>query len=1355
MKLVVLSEARGSQWQAQRPAQRVGRAGLFGQAAPIALLVASLGSMGAADAQTITVQGVTRQTGNCFPFGSPNWNGYVGFAYRNIPAFNLAPGDKIAFDLGAQNDLPMTFNVYMGTTTSNGSATINGAGLVLVAANSTPADPNGDNIVGNYELEFTATGNYSFAGGGLVIVFQPSGGSDLTCDQVMVSSTGSDASGFFVSRGWGGSLPGAGGVLANDTGWIGNFRLLLSSSDTTPPTLNITGPVTTQTAPFTVNFNFSENVVGFDATDVIPAVGTAISNFTGSGASYSMLVTPQHDGPVGVSVAAGTYEDAVGNDNTTPSSFSVQADISLPTVSVTGPAGPVNAPFVANFAFSESVSNFVLTDIQVTNGTLSGFSGSGANYSATVTPTGNGVVQVSLSNGVANDAAGNGNQASNTFSVTADFTAPIITTPGTLNVGTDPGVNTAVVTYSVTANDPGNGAITPALTGGLASGSTFPLGTTTITYEAMDAAGNIATASFDVIVGDDEDPVLVGTPANINVGTDAGLSTAVVSWTAPTSTDNVGATVTQIAGPAPGSAFPIGVTTITYEAEDAAGNTAQSSFTVTVVDDEDPTVVGLPANIVQSTDPGQATATVTWTPPTASDNAPGSSITQIAGPAPGSSFPLGVTTITYRATDGAGNTTDMSFTVTVEDNENPVIVNLPADITVNTDPGQATAVVSYTAPTVTDNVPGATISRTAGLASGSAFPIGATIVTYTAEDAAGNSVSDSFTVTVQDAEPPAFATFPNNIAINVDYPATSAVASWATPTITDNAPGATVTQTAGPASGSSFPLGVTTITYRAQDAGGNIVDRSFTVTVSQTPPGSVRFVIASGEDGAFAFTSPESGFNFTINTTNGDGERVVAIRPGVFNLAFALPAGFGVLDADCSDTNSTLDAEAQTGAINVSSGETITCTIVTVNSLEETSRLIGAFVGARAQLILQNMPDADRRIDRLNGRAATPNGVSAFGMNMLRGDAPFDLSLTERGGNFSFSLSGMRAQQAQSRTDRRAARAAWGDGAFDPAWMAQSRGADWGARGADAGTIRGGFEAQSFGMDAGRTSGASTAGGSTSAPQVSANGDIPNASDARFDIWVEGAYAQFDTSEGDGDFYMLSAGADWIASDRLLIGLGVQVDMTDMTGALAGSSIQGTGYLAGPYLTARLRDGLYFDGHIAFGQSFNQVSPFGVYEDDVDAERGFISAALIGDVREGNWTFRPEGRLSYFREETEAYIDSLSVAIPSLEVETGSFTFSPAIRYRYDLAQGGSFEPFASLESIWTFDQSNTAAFALGNGGFIDTGLRGRFEAGFDFVRASGMRLNTTGFYDGIGTDDFSSWGAQLRLSWTIGVGED
>ena len=71
------------------------------------------------------------------------------------------------------------------------------------------------------------------------------------------------------------------------------------------------------------------------------------------------------------------------------------------TVNITTPVSVVYSAYVVTFVFGESVSDFVVGDITVTNGSLSGFSGSGTTYTVTVTPTSAGNVTVELAAGVA------------------------------------------------------------------------------------------------------------------------------------------------------------------------------------------------------------------------------------------------------------------------------------------------------------------------------------------------------------------------------------------------------------------------------------------------------------------------------------------------------------------------------------------------------------------------------------------------------------------------------------------------------------------------------------------------------------------------------------------------------------------------------------------------------------------------------------------------------------------------------------------------------------------------------------------------------------------------------------------
>ena len=194
----------------------------------------------------------------------------------------------------------------------------------------------------------------------------------------------------------------------------------------------------------------------------------------------------------------------------------------------------------------------------------------------------------------------------------------------------------------------------------------------------------------------------------------------------------------------------VGTYTVTYNATDPSGHAAAPvTRTVNVVDTTAP-VVTPPNNVTVNTGPsatscGTTVSDATLGTATANDSCAGPlSVTRTGVPA-GNVFPVGTTTITYTANDGF-NTGTATQTVTVIDNTLPII-SCPASITLEpTCPSGAIA--TYTAPVGTDNCAGSTTTRTAGLASGSVFPVGTTTVTYTVTDASGNTASCSFTVTV-------------------------------------------------------------------------------------------------------------------------------------------------------------------------------------------------------------------------------------------------------------------------------------------------------------------------------------------------------------------------------------------------------------------------------------------------------------------------------------------------------------------------------------------------------------------------------------------------------------------------------
>jgi hypothetical protein len=115
-------------------------------------------------------------------------------------------------------------------------------------------------------------------------------------------------------------------------------------------------------------------------------------------------------------------------------------------------------------------------------------------------------------------------------------------------------------------------------------------------------------------------------------------------------------------------------------------------------------------------------------------------------------------------------------------------------------------------------------------ASGSTFPLGTTPVTCTATGADGSVSTTMFNVTVHDTTGPVITT-PSNISVQAAKKATSAVVTFAVSAhdlVDGNVPAI-----ATPPSGSSFPVGTTTVHVTAQDSHGNMSSKNFTVTVTQ------------------------------------------------------------------------------------------------------------------------------------------------------------------------------------------------------------------------------------------------------------------------------------------------------------------------------------------------------------------------------------------------------------------------------------------------------------------------------------------------------------------------------------------
>lgn len=390
--------------------------------------------------------------------------------------------------------------------------------------------------------------------------------------------------------------------------------------------------------------------------------------------------------------------------------------------------------------------------------------------------------------------------------------------------------STAIVTYpapTTTASCPTNAVVTCTPP----SGGVFILGTTTVTCRATNSCRESAVCSFTVTVARDTIPPVIQCPTNRIVwlcGT--ATTTAVVSWPLPSATDNADTSVAVTCSPPSGSIFPLGTTTVTCTATDDCTNRTTCTFLVRVTRDTTPPIIQCPSNIVVLAC-DRTGAVVNYLTPTATDNLDPTPVVACE-PGSGKLFPVGNTTVTCTATDDCTNRSTCSFTVTVNADTTPPVIQCPSNIVLWT---CSTGAVTHYGVTATDDFDtNVTITCTPPV--GTPLPVGETTVNCEATDDCRNTSQCSFRVRViRDTTPPVI-TCPSNIVLNCLCPGTVINLDFFQATaVDDHDPSPAIV--CDPPSLVSSP-GVHVVTCTATDNCGNSNRCSFTVTFNYdtTPP---------------------------------------------------------------------------------------------------------------------------------------------------------------------------------------------------------------------------------------------------------------------------------------------------------------------------------------------------------------------------------------------------------------------------------------------------------------------------------------------------------------------------------------
>ncbi len=602
------------------------------------------------------------------------------------------------------------------------------------------APPTVANAIADQTVTIGAAYSYIFPAN----TFEDDGSLTYTSNAGSISWLSFDA----VTRTFSGTAPGTEQtvevtVTASDGTSSVSDTFTLSVVDTIAPTVTITGVPAATNAAFTATFTFSESVTGFVVGDITVTNGNAgIGSFTGVGTTYMAEITPDTEGDVTVSVAAGVAVDVASNGNTASNTLTSNYDITAPTVAISNVPANTNAAFTATFTFSEAVTGFVVGDIVVTNGAAGVLTGSGSSYGTTITPNGEGNVTVKVNADVAADAANNGNTASTTSTSNYDTTLPTVTSI-TRKTPAGQATNADTLVWSVTFSEDVTGVADADFSvSGLTGSPTIEVaadGGSQSVYDVTVSGANLAGVTGTVSLALDSSSTIDDLSGNTLTNRTAGSSETY-------EVDNTLPTLTSIARKTPAGQATNADTlvwSVTFS-EDVTG-VAAADFSVSGLTGS-PTIEVAPDSGSQSaydvTVTGGNLASVTGTVSLALDS--GSTIDDLVG-----------NTMTVR-TAGTSETYEVDNTApTVAINGVPANTNGPFDVTI------------VFSESVTGFVMGELLTSNAGVSSfagsGDTYtatitPTGASvsvsITANVAEDAAGNGNTGASEISTYDNTPP-------------------------------------------------------------------------------------------------------------------------------------------------------------------------------------------------------------------------------------------------------------------------------------------------------------------------------------------------------------------------------------------------------------------------------------------------------------------------------------------------------------------------------------------------------------------------------------------------------------------------
>lgn len=237
-----------------------------------------------------------------------------------------------------------------------------------------------------------------------------------------------------------------------------------------------------------------------------------------------------------------------------------------------------------------------------------------------------------------------------------------------------------------------------------------------------------------------------------------------------------------------------------------------------------------------------------------------------------------------------------------------------------------------------------------------------------------------------------------------------------------------------------------------------------------------------------------------------------------------------------------------------------------------------------------------------------------------------------------------------------------------------------------------------------------------------------------FGAWARGTYSFVWDGSGavdvDGHIGTLQIGVDYRPADGVVVGLLALGDWIRRDADGAAPTADGVGVMTGPYGAVEIDEDVFIEGMALVGWAWNTATSISGAEADYDSRRILLTARLSADEQRGRWMLRPQARVSWYAERSEAFFDGDGMAVDAgteqlLQVRAGGEAGFDVLR------DDRLLRPFVGADLVWSAADGRSgvggsADGASGGSATLLGGVEGR-------IGDATFRGQAT--YDGLGGD--------------------